>query len=496
MNVEQATTTDASWAPSIHAASTVDNSPSHDDSHNHGDGDRDRDRDVEKASPAHAPAPAGAPQLASESFFSPRLKQQRTAYLKQMAIVTLAISVVIWCIVTIYWGSLWKEFDLSPNLHGWVVNRDAGNYIGDTIQQAILAANDGPKPHSTWSVVDPARLPNLAAIDNEIVRKESVYIILDIAANITQLLQTARANGDPSWNPANHITITYAGARNSVAIPSMVVAPATQLLQRTLVQISNTLAADFFSNPPANVAQLLARAPQTIASPLVLTPRDIRPYDTPVAIACLFVGLIYLCILAFNVTMANMGMRMSLQPFLRFRSLVAMRIFVPLVCYIFISLMISLINIPFKIPFDRVFSYGAGFMSWWCVTFVGMAVLGLVTEVFVSIGGPKPIGFMLLFFIIINVSVANLPIEVSPSFYKYGYAMPFYNIRLMYNTIIFDVGEHVMILKYMGILWAWLAVIFLTFPIWIWRERKAELKAAKQRQAAATADADAKAPAQ
>ncbi len=62
--------------------------------------------------------------------------------------------------------------------------------------------------------------------------------------------------------------------------------------------------------------------------------------------------------------------------------------------------------------------------------------------------------------------------------------MPFYNIRQIYVKIIFDVGQRVEILKYFGILWAWLAVIFLTLPIWMHFERKPVLKArlAQQQQ--------------
>lgn len=38
---------------------------------------------------------------------------------------------------------------------------------------------------------------------------------------------------------------------------------------------------------------------------------------------------------------------------------------------------------------------------------------------------------------IANVSVCVFPIEVLPSFYRYGYAMPFYNISRAMRTIVF-----------------------------------------------------------
>ena len=87
------------------------------------------------------------------------------------------------------------------------------------------------------------------------------------------------------------------------------------------------------------------------------------------------------------------------------------------------------------------------------------------------------IGFALVFWIILNVSTVSFPIELSPSLYKYGYMMPFYSIRQVYNKVIFDIGEPVEILKWFGILWAWLVVIFLTLPFWIRMEQRSVLKA-------------------
>lgn len=36
-----------------------------------------------------------------------------------------------------------------------------------------------------------------------------------------------------------------------------------------------------------------------------------------------------------------------------------------------------------------------------------------------------------------NVSVCAFPIEVLPHFYRYGYAMPFYNVSRAMRTIVF-----------------------------------------------------------
>ncbi|CBQ71557.1 conserved hypothetical protein [Sporisorium reilianum SRZ2] len=441
---------------------------------------------TDKEATSHESATAATPvrqppQLGQESFWSPRLREQRGVYLKAMGGTTVIIMVVVWAIVSIYWGSLWKEIDLSSNLNGWIVNRDSG-VIGATVRDALL--NQTTKPHSTWTVIDPSRFPTQDDLDYEVTNTLSTWIVVTVAQDATAKLAQARANGDQSWDPRSLVSLSYATSRNFQVVPSMVLAPATATLSKALAQLSASLASEFLNANINNQTAIsnVARAPQTIASPIVVNDRDLRPYDVPVAIALLLVGLIYLTILAFNATMAGFSTRQGLQPFLRYRSLVAMRIVTPIVCYLFLSLMISLLNIPFQVPFGRSLSYGAGFMTWWAATFTGMCVLGLVTECAISLVGPKFIGFALVFWIIINVSVANLPIELSPSFYKYGYSMPFYSLRQIYIKIIFDVGQRVEMLKWFGILWAWLAVVLLTFPIWIRLEVKGAQKA-RQAQA-------------
>jgi hypothetical protein len=437
-----------------------------------------------QAETEQAPTPARQPpQLGQETFWSPRVRAQRAAYLKAIGSTTLIICIFVWAIMSMYWGSVWKEIDLSPNLDGWIINRDSGE-IGSAVQEALLAANEGAKPHSTWTVIDPNRFPTQEEVDYQVTNTLATWIVVTVEENATAKLEQARANGDASWDPRSVVSLTYATSRNFQALPSVVLAPATATLNKALAQLSSQLAKQYLSSIATNQTAInnLANAPQTIANPIIAVNRDLRPYDVPVAIAVLVVGLIYLCILAFNATMANFGGRQGLQPFLRYRSLVAMRIIAPLVCYFFMSLMISLLNIPFNVPFGRTFSYGAGFMTWWAATFVGMCVLGLVTECAISLVGPRFIGFALVFWIIINVSVANLPIELSPSFYQYGYSMPFYNIRQIYIKIIFDVGQRVEMLKYFGILWAWLAVILITFPVWIHLEQRSAQKARQAQQ--------------
>ncbi|WFD32716.1 hypothetical protein MSPP1_003766 [Malassezia sp. CBS 17886] len=429
--------------------------------------------DDSHASEKQETAPAAPMRPFSHNFFDKEIASLRMGFLKPMVMTTIIMMVVIWALLSIYWGSLWKENENSPRLTGAIVNRDAG-VIGAAIRDAFLDTNNGPLPHLTWHEVSTAQYPTHAEVTEAIEPRQDYWAFVDIMPNATDALAAARAAGDESWDPSKVVTLTVSFARNMQAVPSVVVTPAQQNIMRAAEKVSRDVTAQFLQSTLNNADALTTalRAPQTMTNPVGMSLEDLRPWDQSVAIAPTFVGLIYMVILTLNLTMAGFGCRQQIAKYLTLRSFIIMRIVAPMLGYIPISLMFSLLNIPFKLTFGRAFPYGGGFMAWWCVTYTGMLIAGLCLESVITLVGPPFIGIFLIFYIIANVSVSNFPIELSPSFYKYGYAMPFYNLRQIYITIVFNSGKHVLILKYIGILWAWLALIFLTFPLFIWYEHR------------------------
>lgn len=59
----------------------------------------------------------------------------------------------------------------------------------------------------------------------------------------------------------------------------------------------------------------------------------------------------------------------------------------------------------------------------------------------------------------VNVACANYPLETLNVFFRYGYAIPFYNLKQVFLTIIFSTGHHYLIIKYVGILFGWAIVL-------------------------------------
>lgn len=309
---------------------------------------------------------------------------------------------------------------MSHNLKAWIINRDPNGQIGQSIAAPLLN-NSFPVPKLNWIDVDPSLYPTMQAIEQAVAVDENTWIVVEIAANATAALEAARTNPSTpnAWNNMQAIQVYYSEARNQQIVDGLILGATRGLLNIIVPMVERTSSTQWLSANAANAAAIngvVTNAPQALFNPLGVSYVNLRPWNQPVAIAPTFVGLIYAMILAFNVTMGNFGMRQAIQRKLRLRSYMLMRITVPICAYLFLSCMFSLINIPFKLSFGGMgLGYGAGFMTWWCFTFLGMCVLGLATEAVITLVGPQFVAFFLILFIIINVAVANVPIEVQVS---------------------------------------------------------------------------------
>ncbi|CAD6972983.1 unnamed protein product [Tilletia controversa] len=399
------------------------------------------------------------PQL--YNFWAPELAQERKTYLAGIAKLTFLIILLIWGIMAVYWGSLWKANTKTGELEAWIINRDsAGGTIGNTTISALLESKlNNEFKHLNWQVIDPAQYPTAADVQHAVAVDEKAWMAVEITQDVTARLFTARANGDASWSSQGQVMMYYSEARSNTAVPGYVLSPTQQLLTMTFSRLASQLAADYLTQIAGNATAVsaLARAPQTIANPIVATPENLRPFNQPVATAPTFVGLIYIVILALNVTLGNFGMRQAIQSKLKISSLIAMRFLIPITMYLVLSFNYSMLNLPFQLDFNGwKLGYGAGFMTFAAATCNSSASL-----------------------IIANVSTVVLPTALQPHFYRYGYALPFFHLKSIYTCIIFNTGKHVLILYHFGILWVWFLILGLTFPIWIILERKRLTPAAK-----------------
>ncbi|KAG8950619.1 hypothetical protein FRC04_007243 [Tulasnella sp. 424] len=440
-----------------------------------------------------AQAPTG-PRKFQHAFWDPEVAHLRKIYFKILGMTVAFIVVAMWLFFSIYWGSLGETAEHVPNLKAYVVNRDGSGGEG-LLGQAIVAAFEAnsrgegvaAKQHLTWTVVDSSYLPSNEDVAHAVVEEE-VWAAVVVNSDATSLLTSARSSGNSSYDPRTALTFFYNQGRNEIAANSFIVPYTTALLQSTLSAFNAKTNAQYFASLTSGADEVrqqalavIAQAPQTVSQPFNYQAVNLRPYTKTASQAVLLVGQIYIVILSFIITMTHDFARGIISPFLRFTSYARMRLLVPLVIYIPVSFSYAMVNLPFKITFDAKYTYAGGFFLFWVFVYLGMAAMGLATEAMITLLTPRFIAYFLIALIITNVSVASVPIVLQPSFYRYGYGFPVFNLSEAVRTIIFNTKNHLGLNA--GVLLAWVALSMITVPLFTWLMRRKDEQAEQQKNA-------------
>ncbi|KAG8952839.1 hypothetical protein FRC00_006594 [Tulasnella sp. 408] len=448
-----------------------------------------------RAAEDEAQAPTG-PRKFQHGFWDPEVAHLRAIYIKILGMTVALLICVMWICFSTYWGSLGETAEHVPNLKGLVINRDATDGV---LGQAIVAAfeansrGDGvaPNAHLTWVVTDSSSLPTDGDVAHAVV-EEHAWAAVVVNSAATSLLISARASGNSSYDPRTAITFYYNQGRNEIAANSFIVPYTTALLQSTLASFNAKLNSEFFESLASNSGETsqqalaaIAQAPQTVSQPFSYEAVNLRPYTKTASQAVLLVGQIYIIIFAFVITMTHDFARGIISPFLRFSSYARIRLFVPLVLYIPVSFSYAMVSLPFKLTFGAKYSYAGGFFLFWLFVYLGMAGLGLATEAMITLLTPRFIAYFLVTLIIFNVSVASVPIALQPSFYRYGYGFPVFNLAEAIRTIIFNTKNKLGLNA--GVLLAWVALSMVTVPLFTWIVRRKDEREEKKKVVEANA---------
>ncbi|KAH8917612.1 hypothetical protein BT69DRAFT_1226604 [Atractiella rhizophila] len=430
------------------------------------------------------------PQKFKHNFWDRELTPQRTLYFKMASIGGLAVFLLqIFAIMPFYWGSLYKEYSLIPNLRTLVLNLD-NSTIGTTISSALLSSAHGTHTHGTgpgnlkswlgWEEYTSGSLPPSGFSNDEEaledarrqVENEHAWAVVVILSSSTERLQRAIASADQAWNASTIVQVIYSQARNELATGSFVVPYTTAILQRANAQLAQQFTTEFLAT--ATIEQARAMPVNLLTQPVGYTMVNLHPYDQPLATVLTFVGIIYVAVFAFQTTMATSAFQVVIGDYLHIRSLILLRFGISFLFYFFLSWAFALLGLMFKGDFTRHFG-GGGFLLYWLSLFLGMASLGLALQAMVTLLTVRFIPILFILILLTNVSVSLLPFDLLPSVYQYGKAWPAYNLNRLVRTILFGTKNDLS-LNY-GVLLAWIAVSCITLPlIQIW-ERKREVKA-------------------
>ncbi|KAF5374176.1 hypothetical protein D9615_008810 [Tricholomella constricta] len=405
----------------------------------------------------------------SKSFFDKNNAVARAIYIKVLFGGTFSTILIIFAIFPFFWGALWK----TPvrNLNGWVVDFDGG-LVGQTVAQALTSQQVSLLGKVTWTAIPASRFPGGAVELAAEVQEERTWAAIAIHSGSTTRLQASYTNPNASYDGSEAITIYAVEARSENAYRSLIRPSAQAVLEK----ISQTFALQAMSQlaSSANLTALALNSPQTVLTPIAYTFDNLIPFDQPVATAVTFVGLIYQLILSFFIVMICSAARdaAGFNRTLSLRSLILTRYASSFGAYFIVSLFNALLSLAFQLDFTRKFGHG-GFVVFWMLNWVGMLAVGLALESLLTLLTPQFMPFFMIMWIIINVSVCIFPIEVMPVVFRYGYAVPFYNISRAVRSIVYGtkntIGEN------FGILIAWAAISCITLALIQWFIRRRDV---------------------
>ncbi|KAJ7453002.1 hypothetical protein B0H11DRAFT_2176500 [Mycena galericulata] len=424
---------------------------------------------VKTAGNGSAPGPSPPPFSMRFLEKSPAAGAARAIYLKTLFGGVMGLTLVIFGVCSIYWGSVWS----SPGhtLPGWIVDFDGG-FVGQGVAQALSAIPPGTLG-IVWEVVPASQFPSgVAQLEDAIVREDTWYGF-SINAGASANLSAAIASADATYNSSTALTFIGSEARNENIYPihlRIIIAELESICQSFALQIAKNISSS------SNVATILSTAPQIITRPIGYTTTNLRPFDVPVASAVTFVGLIYLLILSFFIVAVTSSARLAsgLETRLALGSLIRLRLVTSFIVYFWIALCYTLLSRAFQLPFNRQFG-AAGFVIFWMLNWVGMLACGLALESLITLLTIRFIPFFLIIWIISNVSVSIFPLQVLPKVYRYGYAWPFYNISRAVRTVVFRTRDELGL--NFGVLIAWIALSCVTLPLFQWFVRRRAVKA-------------------
>lgn len=316
-------------------------------------------------------------------------------------------------------------------------------FIGPQIVESTEAIAKSDKPRLGYITMPPSNFNNDPIAVRQAIYDFKAYAAIIINANATALLRQAVEQGNSSYDPNGAVQTIYVSARDSSTVPNYIVPYLSALEKAMVYKIGSSWARSVVQNTSLT-PETIAQAPQALSPAIGFTSIDLRPFGPATATPWVSIGLIYLIIIAFFSFSFFLPIHLKYiqprgHPPLHFHQLIIWRWIATVAAYFLFSLSYSLVPLAFQIPLTNPSAsptepsrnpnaYGKGtFLVFWMVNWVGMTALGLACENVAMLLGQPWTAIWLIFWVITNVSTAFFSIDLSPAFFKWGYAWPLYH---------------------------------------------------------------------
>ncbi|KAF8712262.1 hypothetical protein RHS03_01284, partial [Rhizoctonia solani] len=407
-------------------------------------------------------------------LFDPVIEGLLWDYMREVLIVVMMLVVLMWAALPLYWGSLAPGLSHAPNFKAWVVDFDGGP-LGALVTESVINSTKVGNRHLDWEVKPASQFSSMQDLAQQVL-EEKAWAAITINPGASSTLYIARAYGDYTYDQTTAVTLYIEQARNENAVGQLITPIATELLDKTLREFNARDIAAYIrairAHPDAVETSL--ESPSALAGAWWKT-INLRPWNAAVASPMTIIGQIYLTLFAFMLTVMSHRARQRLEAQLTYKSLVMLRIGLPLLAYIPISTSYAMLGLFFRAPFDAKFHSGAGFFVYVAYAYMDICALGLACEAAMSILRPDHMTLFLVSWLVVNISTPIEPPEMQARWYRYAYGMPFYNHASAVRTILFDTKN--LLGRNAGVLFGWIGLSVVTISLLVWIKRKLTAKA-------------------
>ncbi|WRT70772.1 uncharacterized protein IL334_007771 [Kwoniella shivajii] len=422
--------------------------------------------------------PDGKPRI---GFFSKEMKDGKKEWAKLTFMTFGMITIFMFLFLSIYFGSYYDQISRASHFSIEVLDLDSiaspsssshPAILGPAIRTAIQQ-NMAIEPHLGWYEADPSTLSNFRIVQGgqgldpysyaeQKVLNQDVWGVLIVNSNATSGVWRGLTEG-VMWEPTGAMTFIYEEARNFYGSNQYVARLGTMLMTSAGNSAATTLVSQILALGNASAVLTTGSQAMAVAAPFNYNQHNLRPFDQLAGIASTTVGTVYLIIFTFliSVTWNNQGLPL-IQDSLTQTSEVLVKLLVPFIAYFWLSLHYSLVSLAFLINFTREFGKG-GFVVYWMADWITMSALGFVMETMYLWLGPF-FPFFLIFWVILNVTVAFLDVGDMATFYRYGYWTPIWNLVDMAKCITFGTKNHLVqnFAVNLGWLVVWMTLLAIT----------------------------------
>lgn len=410
------------------------------------------------------------------NFFSPRMKLTRKKILGQFIFVNVFMAIFCFTIVTLFYGSTYRTHDYYHKVEIVAVIQD--DMLDSNITSVIPMTAALPQfikalPGS-WHIFNSTTFQEKYKVASEEINHRTVKLIYDekywigfnVKPNVTQKLYDSLTDPTaPPFNSSDNFELIYESSRDATNLKSAILPIALAL--ETLFQdfyteqylpsfMGNITQQDITFNP-VNMAA---------AGKMLFSENDYRPFTDRLYLSPTQVGVIY-CLLLSIFQFFIMGpIHFEAGKLMKPKNYLVYRLVAPFVIFFFVSLFFCTVSAIFQIKFTNAFGRG-GFVIYWMTTWLFMMAAGGLNENIISLiytWKPQFIGFWITSFVILNLAPTLFPFVLNNVFYRYGYAMPVYNVSSIYRVIFLDLSRHRMGRNY-GVLVAWIALNTAFLPV-------------------------------